>query len=151
MSHTPHLVLFDADNIAGYVFDSGRLKEIRGGSLLVRESTKVDVVVRLAHACDSAAEVIYAAGGAGLVRFPSPATAKQFATLLQRHYRRQTVGGTLTAVASPYPGSFADAIQAAQIALRRRKSEFPQRDQQFSAGPYTAICVSCGRRPVQSD
>lgn len=148
MSNGSYLVLFDADNIAGYVFDTGRLKEIRGGSYLVRVSTTSGAIAGLAEH-DSAAKVIFAGGGAGIVRFSTKAHAEQFIAKLQRRFRQQTVGSTVSAVAVAYEGSFADMVHTGQIALRRYKSSIPQRDRQLVANPYTAICTSCGRRPVQ--
>lgn len=148
MTDQRYLVLFDADRIAGYVFDTGRLKEIRGGSFTVHRATHEDTIIDLARLHDPQAEVLFAGGGSGLVRFTSGEAAEAFVAGLQRHYRQATVSGTLSAVSVPYPGNFADTVEQAHIALRRRKSAEPQSDHQFAANPYTAICVSCGRRPV---
>ncbi len=149
MNDLRHLVLFDADQIAGYVFATGRLKEIRGGSRIVYQATCGAEVKRLARQHDPQAKVIFAGGGSGLVRLASGEKAADFMADLKRQYRLATVGGTLSAVKTPYvPGGFAVAVQQSNIALRREKSEYPQHDGQFVANPYTAICVSCGRRPV---
>ena len=42
MSDQPYLVLFDADRIKDFVFATGRLKEIRGGSQIVRDATDAE-------------------------------------------------------------------------------------------------------------
>ncbi|MDH7487488.1 MAG: hypothetical protein QHJ81_14590 [Anaerolineae bacterium] len=149
MTNEPHLVLFDADNITGYVFDTGRLKEIRGGSRIVSRCTSRETIVQMVTQHDPQARVIFAGGGSGLVRFASKETARDFAAALRCEYRRQTISGTLSAVSVPYPpGRFAEAVQTANVALRRFKDSQPQHDGQFVANPYTAICVSCGQRPV---
>lgn len=145
------LVLFDADNISDYVFETGRLKEIRGGSWLIRKLTEPAAIQKLAAQYDNTSHVIYAGGGAGLVRFASEQGAEQFATALRCNYRQTTIGGSLTAVCSPYTGSFATALEQAQQALRQRKGASRQQDHQFAAGPYTTICLSCGRRPVSDE
>ena len=46
MTDQPYLVLFDADRIKDFVFATGRLKEIRGGSQIVRDATDADALVR---------------------------------------------------------------------------------------------------------
>lgn len=149
MTNQPHLVLFDADRITGYVFDTGRLKEIRGGSHIVSQCTNKEKIVQTATQHDPQAKVIFAAGGSGLVRLGSEGAAKSFADALRRDYRRRTISGTLSAVHVPYaPGRFAEAVREANLKLRRCKDGQPQHDGQFVANPYTAICVSCGRRPV---
>jgi len=149
MTEPSYLVLFDADRIAGYVFETGRLKEIRGGSRIVQNETRRRKIAFLAAQHDRQAKVIFAGGGAGLVRFSSDTAADDFIANLQQTYRRETVSGTLSAVKTPYPaGAFAKTVEEANIALRRKKSSDPQHDGACAANSFTAVCVSCGRRPV---
>jgi hypothetical protein len=152
MTDQPYLVLFDADRIAGYVFETGRLKEIRGGSRIVRDVTRRRNIALLAAGRDRQAKVIFAGGGAGLVRLGSCDAADGFIADLQQTYRRETVSGALSAVKVVYPsGAFAETVEQANIALRRQKSSEPQHDGGFAANPFTAVCVSCGRRPAGGD
>lgn len=148
MAERASIAVFDADNISGYVFETGRLKEIRGGSYLVRVATEKAVIADLAHQAAATARVVYAGGGAGLVWFPDLASANRFCYGIQNYFRQRTVGGTLTAVAVSVDGPFAETVQKAHSALRQRKAAHPQRDGQTVAGPYTALCISCGTRPV---
>ena len=131
------LVLFDADHIKDYVFATGRLKEIRGASELVRRLTDADRLIetftgyQLTHwHTDGPARIIYAAGGAGAILFADPQQAHDFCRDLEARYQEQTISATLTAVAEPVADTSLKEEEAAQRraarALARRKASKPQ-------------------------
>ena len=134
-----HLVLFDADHIKDYVFTTGRLKEIRGASEMVRQLT--DETQLCASAVFAAygltpwespgpARIIYAAGGAGAILFADGARAQAFCQDLEGNYQRQTRSATLSAVTVSIEGigpvAELDAQRQGARALARRKASKPQ-------------------------
>lgn len=134
-----HLVLFDADHIKDYVFTTGRLKEIRGASEMVRQLTDEDKLLECSELATyglsawnthGQAQIIYAAGGAGAVVFADGAQTTAFCRDLERLYADTTLSATLTAVAVPItddtPTAAAEAQRRAARALAQRKRSKPQ-------------------------
>ncbi len=140
------LILFDADRIKEYVFATGRLKEIRGASWLVRQAT--DHVNLRKELKLSPEQIIFAEGGSGLLEAPDAATAAALCQHLCRYYAQLTTGATLTAVHTPYtdPTFRQDMHRAAHLLQLAKESQtavslLPQT-------PFTALCDSCGAYPV---
>jgi hypothetical protein len=134
-----HLVLFDADHIKEYVFATGRLKEIRGASEIVRRLTDEDALLKhpglttyglSKWSGPGVAQIIYAAGGAGAIVFADGTQAEAFCRKLENMYASETLSATLTAVAVPIddttPAAEVDAQHRAARALARRKASKPQ-------------------------
>lgn len=142
----PTLVLFDADRIRDYVFRTGRLKEIRGGSLLVRDLTDKEHLVERGLATDD--QLVFARGGSGLAVFDDPEQAEIFARELAARYRQETHGATLTAVCVPATGNFGERVREGERKLRAAKAARHQR-RQLATGPYVRFCDSCARAPAE--
>jgi hypothetical protein len=163
---TPHLVLFDADRIKDYVFATGRLKEIRGASEQVRRLTDYHDHYRaptferlgLPHWEPGATEgVIYASGGAGAVLLPTWERAAALCEELERDFRHQTAGATLSAVWEPVAyerfrrreEAEAAAQHRAAQKLARRKASRPQAEL-LPGGGAIRFCGSDRFRPASS-
>lgn len=146
MSDQPHLVLFDADRIKDFVFATGRLKEIRGASQLVRDATDADnLQLDLGLTTD---QIIFAEGGSGLLLAANAEKAQALCQDLAANYRRKTHGATLSAVCEPYaPGNFHQAVQHTAHKLQLAKED-RLAYWQSAHSPFTQPCASCGARPA---
>ncbi|MBM3302224.1 MAG: hypothetical protein FJY85_20015, partial [Deltaproteobacteria bacterium] len=129
------LVLFDCDRIKEYVFATGRLKEIRGASQLVKDLTEEAGLKERFPALIGKARIIYADGGAGKIVFPSPEDAEAFRQCLEADYRRETVTGTVTTSCVSIGNGFSIAVRDGERELRRQK-EARREWQQLAPGPY---------------
>lgn len=144
------LVLFDADRIRDYVFTSGRLREIRGASELVRQLTDADALIGDYGTWEPGASdgegVIYAGGGGGAIVVRGSERAEQVCRELERRFRSGTGGATLTAVWEPIgPGPDTDGAEAAAQAqaarsLARRKASRPHAE--LAPGGAVRFCAS---------
>jgi len=141
-----YLVVFDSDRIKDYVFATGRLKEIRGASMLVADLTGENAIENLAEG----GHVIYADGAAGMVQFHDPSDAHDFQRRLERDYRLGTVSGTLsTAFVEVREGEkFSNWMSRAMAALRRAKGD-RRESRQLMDNPYMRFCESCREYPVE--
>ena len=145
MTDQPHLVMFDADRIKEFVFATGRLKEIRGASQLVRDATDKEYI-REPLGLDSD-QIIFAEGGSGLLEVESGQKAEEVCRQLEQRYRAMTHGATLTAVAESKHGGFHVPVQRAARHLRLLKEGRRARFQ-HPQSPFSRPCASCGARPA---
>jgi hypothetical protein len=146
MTETRQLVLFDADRIKDFVFATGRLKEIRGASQLVRDTTNADALLDIPQLTRE--QIIFAEGGSGLLEASDAVTAAEICRALTERYHRLTAGATLTAVHTPYTdATFRDDMQRAARRLQLAK-ETTIGLQHTVQTPFTALCASCGAHPV---
>ena len=95
------LVCFDTDRIKEYVFHTGRLKSIRGGSALLR-SLDVEREKQLVERF-GIDNLVYCAGGSGAVLVDTEDEAKALAAEIERDFRNETITGSTTAIALPPP------------------------------------------------
>ncbi|RMH08668.1 MAG: hypothetical protein D6704_02665, partial [Nitrospirae bacterium] len=144
MAEPTHLVIFDADRIKDFVFATGRLKEIRGGSQLVRDGSDAEQLKENLGLTDE--EIVFAEGGAGVLQFTERERAEEKARALERFYRTVTHGATLTAVVQS-AASFREAKQAGDRRLRMAKED-RRRRWQTAHSPFSRACESCGARPA---
>lgn len=145
MSDQTCLLMFDADRIKDFVFATGRLKEIRGASQLVRDATDKSALIGSLKL--KASNVIFAEGGSGLLRASSPDQAVQLCETLRRDYHKLTGGATLTAVWQPLTDDFGDTVQSLARRLRLEK-DTPRPVQPSVQSPFTRPCASCGTNPA---
>lgn len=143
-----YLVLFDADRIRDYVFATGRLKEIRGASEIVRRATAPDRVRSLAGVGDwreGGEGLIFAGGAAGALVVEGAERARQLCFDLEQSYRRETGAATLSAVAVAVEGEThtaqAEAQRRADLALAARKQSRPRAESPPGGGPLR-YCAS---------
>jgi hypothetical protein len=142
------LVLFDVDNIKGYVFATGRLKEMRGASLLVEENTEIAAIrALLKDPVFAGAEIIYADGAAGKVRFPDADTARKFCEKLEREYRDKTRTGSVTTACVEYGANFSETVRRGERCLRQNKADRREALEVVGGGPVR-VCDWCGVYPA---
>ena len=147
MTDQSYLVLFDADRIKEFVFATGRLKEIRGGSQIVRDATDAaEIGKALGLAPD---QIVFAEGGSGLLLAADANSARDLGRRLALRYKGLTHGATLTAVAEPLGDDFGETIGRAARRLRLAKDDVRQR-RQPAQSPFTQPCTSCGTQPAAS-
>lgn len=143
-----YLVLLDADRIHDYVFATGRLKEIRGGSLIVRRMFEDDL--RELASFDSpsrAARLISASGGVLKAVFSSREEAEKYIREARKKYRLSTQCATITGCCVEYDGDFARAIAEGERQLRLRKNARREYTRLPASGLFR-FCDSCGCRPA---
>jgi hypothetical protein len=101
-----YLLAFDLDKIHDYVFATGRLKEIRGGSALMCELTEAGAILDLLRSYSP--REIYIDGGAGkvIISAEDDDSAWGAANKLEFHICKETISGSLTAVVVPMDGDF---------------------------------------------
>ncbi|MBX3002054.1 MAG: hypothetical protein KF893_26250 [Caldilineaceae bacterium] len=149
MSNHEYLILYDADRIKEFVFATGRLKEIRGGSQLVKDASERETLQKKLGLTDD--EIVYADGGAGILAFADEKRAETKAQELENFYRRTTHGATLTAVVQPMPKETERRFQIAKEQGGRRLRV--AKENRFSLwqtvhSPFTQACQSCGAQPA---
>lgn len=150
------LLAVEADKIQDFVFRSSRLIEVAGGSsLLARFCAAVPQRLmehytgRPVAAADP--DVIIAAGGSFRLAFDDPRTASAVGRDLAEAYYRATNGSLTVAEPQPYTsagnasvGSFAAAVEEAEMALREAKADRGEAVLAIAHLPYVAFCSSCG-------
>ena len=96
------LLAADTDRTQDYVFESARLPEIRGASVILSELNERDAPDRI-HELDDKAKKIYAAGG-GLLYEVDADKAPDIQRELEALYPRETGVATITCVYRVLPG-----------------------------------------------
>ena len=142
------LVSLDTDQIKSFVFATGRLKEIRGASILLdwlnREET-----LKLAE--EKGGRLIYAGGGSAMFVFSGDddTNANAFTKAVQQRYREATGDATITAVVVPYEASqpFPQTVRQAARQLRHAKAS-GRLPVSLLAQPLWTRCQRCGLYPV---
>jgi hypothetical protein len=146
---TRHLLVAEADHIQDLLFRSSQLREVVGGSQLLKRFSN-DVPRLLAEALeltlDADVEIITTGGGGFYLDFADANTAQRFGAALAEAYYR-TTGSTLSVIARPveYSGKDEDYPQASEKASEylhaaKRQGSFVALAQM----PYIAFCESCG-------
>lgn len=154
-----YLLLFDANNIKDYVFTTGRLKEVRGASEIVRKATTPKAIKDLSGLrltdyvpATKRGNIVFAAGGSGLLLLNSEAEAIKAQGALERHYTDKTLTSSLSAAYEPWNGeegeSFQKAMQRVAASLRIRKARRGP-EPATMAGGAVAFCESCRQEPVK--
>lgn len=105
------LIAFDTDHIKGYVFRTGKLKEIRGASSLLDRLNRVKrFTIAKAKKLDPKAITVFANGGSALFVIATD-KAEQLGADVQKLYRMETGGGgSITYVIQPIPPNNATDI-----------------------------------------
>lgn len=150
-----YLVRFDADKIKEYVFATGRLKEIRGASALVRELTDAPLdrlkLDGRAPTSGRNPRLLFAGGASGALLFDDEGDADTFCRQIERLYRRATGGATLSAIVQEYeagnPQAENQAREAAERKLANRKASRPIAESLPGGGPIR-FCASDRRYPA---
>jgi hypothetical protein len=142
------LVCFDTDRIKQYLFATNRLKEIRGGSALLRyldERRREDL--ENLYGRD---KVAYSAGGGAAVLVPTEQEAEELIARVERNFRAATITASITGVFLPPGGDgekFGERMRDAGQHLRWAKALKAELTT-LPIEPYMRLCDSCGQQPV---
>jgi len=102
------LLSADADRIQGYVFESAKLPEIRGGSFLQARLNDQDEAYKpITTLIGSHGKIIYAGGGSVLAEVDA-GQAETIQAAIERLYPEQTGVATTTCVIQPVPDNVED-------------------------------------------
>lgn len=159
------LLSADTDKIKEYVFESAKLPEVRGASMILDELNQGGLYDRAANirklfarkgfSVDSENQdscIIYAGGGSLLALVPADA-AKELSQEIESLYPDQTGAATITCALQQVndlamlKDDFLRLMQAQTMLLRRRKEERASAPF-FEALPHQRRCESCGARPA---
>ena len=117
----PTLTLVDTLGIQSFVFASNRLKDVIGGSELVYQATSPKGWIQELGYQDN---MIVGAGGNLLLRFDDSGQARSFAAQYSRRMLDKAPGLEIALVHHEYAdGQLAEAIQAIQVKIEKRKCE----------------------------
>jgi hypothetical protein len=159
------LLSADADRIKDYVFESSKLPEMRGASMLLDDlndgppdapASIRQVFAGLGLPADDAGCIIYAGGGSLLALVPSlldgVAVPGQLQQAIESLYPQATVMATVTSVYQDNldPARLGDfrRLMAAQTLLLRRRKEQRAVVPFVEALPHEQRCAACGTRPA---
>ena len=141
------LVSFDTDRIKDYVFATGKLKEIRGGSAILDELNRLDMVEK---GREFDAEKIFANGGSGMFTVPESST-EALIHAVEKEYRLRTQTGSITSATMELPDDFTNQddvqpyLQILAYRLRLKKDENALH-QPILTHPFLRTCDSCGEQ-----
>ena len=141
------LVSFDTDRIKEYVFATGKLKEIRGGSAILDELNRSDMVKKCQ---EFHAEKIFANGGSGMFTVPE-VSAPALIHAVEKEYRLRTQTGSITSASIELPDDFTNQddvrryLQTLAYRLRLKKDENALH-QSLLTHPFLRTCDSCGEQ-----
>ena len=143
------LVCFDTDRIKEYVFLTGRLKSIRGGSRLLTDlDNKREEELKERFGKD---DLVYCAGGSGAVLVDTQQTAEALIAKIESQFRDQTITGSTTGVVLPPPSvgicDFGERMSRASDLLRAAKAAKAELGS-LPIEPYMRPCGECGQYPA---
>ena len=144
------LVCFDTDRIKEYVFLTGRLKSIRGGSKLLTDlDDKRRKELEKRFGKDN---LVYCAGGGGAVLVDTKQKAEALIAEIEREFRARTITGSITGVPVPRPASadithFGERMSQASDLLRAAKAAKAELGS-LPIEPYMRPCRECGQYPA---
>jgi hypothetical protein len=145
---TKYLLAAEADRIQDLLFRSSQLREVVGGSQILKrfsEEVPAALIANLGLEIDRDIDIITAKGGSFYLEFSQRDTAKRFGQLLAEAYHRAS-GGTLSVIEPvEYSGNEQDyppTSEKAGFRLRavKRRGSF----RTVTQFPYVAFCESCG-------
>ena len=143
------LVCFDTDQIKEYVFHTGRLKSIRGGSALL---TSLDVQrKKQLEERFGRHNLVYCAGGSGAVLVDTEDEADALVAEIEREFRNATITGSTTAIALPPPApdiaDFGKRMEEASNRIGAAKAAKAELGS-LPFEPYLRPCGECGQYPA---
>lgn len=153
----PVLTLVDVMGIQAFTFASNRLRDVVGGSLLVARATSdPGWVAEVAVPRDG--DVIIAAGGNALVRFPQRGPAMDFAAAFSRRLLDSAPGLACAVVHQEYAegglaGAILAALEKAQVAKLERQPDAPLLGLGVTAacGQTRLLAVAIDTEPGEDD
>lgn len=153
------LILFEVGGIQKYVFESNRLRDIRGASALLDEVNREMVPSLLGKEQFKSATLIRSIGGVSLIGIKE-ADADQRKALLDELeqqinglFARHAPGVALYSGRSDgLRGSVDDELSQLTYQTSLKQGQQPEQDSQTALlSPMVHFCKSCGLRPVQHE
>jgi CRISPR/Cas system-associated protein Cas10 (large subunit of type III CRISPR-Cas system) len=134
-----YLFVAEADKIQDLLFRSSKLREVAGGSQMLKDFCK-NKAPRLVEKFGG--NILISSGGSFRILFDEKEKAEKFGDYLAELYRRK-FDGTITIAKPVEVKSEKEAIKKAQVNLRKAKhsGKLPLSVEQM---PYMATCASCG-------
>lgn len=118
----PVLTAIDVVGIQSYIFASNRLRDVVGASYLVEWATSRHGGLRLDNGEAAPPDVLMAAGGNAILRFPTSDAAKRFALYYSRRLLERAPGLDVAIAHQPYDDPrLADGLLALQIKIAKAK------------------------------
>ena len=157
------LLAADTDKVKSYVFESPRLPEMRGGSLILDNLNKKELIkARVLDSYNLPEDcIIYSSGGSILIFVPA-SLRHEIAGLIEKQYLEETITATMTAVSEIFsysqfcfgldlhsddPKGFGGLVDLMAYKIRRAKQE--RKYVPFcETVPFARHCDSCGVRPA---
>ncbi len=159
------LLSADTDKVKSYVFESPRLPEMRGASLILEELNNINSIktnildkYKLPKDC-----IIYSSGGS-IMMFVPESLQNEIKELIEKQYIERTITATITAVSQVFtysqfcfglnvsieePRGFSELVEFLAYKLKRAKQE-KKYVPFFETMPFTRHCDSCDIRPVSN-
>lgn len=147
-----YLVIHDVDTIQGYVFATGRLREIRGASALIDKLNRQDSYSIMKQ---HGGEFIFSGGGGFAAYFADESNARFFCQSVSALYVKQTYSASSTGVVECYDesappdarNSFYSALKKAHRRLRQEKVRRRRQTQLLTSSLFKR-CQACGIYPA---
>jgi len=156
------LLSADTDKVKSYVFESPRLPEMRGASLILEELNNRDLIKNILEEYKLPEDcIIYSSGGSILMFIP-----ESLQTEIKKHIEKQYLEKTATAmitvvsqvftysqfcfglnVSAKNPIGFGELVDFLAYELKKAKQE-KKYVPFFETIPFAYHCESCGIRPV---
>lgn len=141
-----YLSLLDTDKIKDYIFETGKLKLIRGASTILAElNEKAEVEKRVE-------KLIYAGGGGIMASFETDQKAADFIKSEKKLYEQKYA--SITGVFVPENGNFKETVRNGQRELKKAKEEKRAEclkeewdASQLPTSPFFKFCDFCGENP----
>ena len=157
------LLAADTDKVKSYVFESPRLPEIRGGSLILEGlNTKKFIKTEVLDKYDLPEDCIVYCSGGSILLFTPASLAQEIKQLIEKQYLEETITATITVVTEAFsysqfclgldasaekPYGFGELVDYMAYRIRRAKQE--KKYVPFcETVPFARQCDSCGIRPV---
>lgn len=148
------LLMFDVEHIKGYVFGTGKLKEIRGASALLAEFNEKDLVEIVSNAAGLSEDdaKIFSAGGVGL--FQVPPDKKIIEEIMKKassECRKKMINVSLQSDWLIVDEDDLDKNynkHISELTYRLHEKKFREAGSTLnSLSGYTKVCESCGKYP----
>lgn len=144
-----HLAIFETASIQRFIFESGRLRDIRGASALLDDICRHDVR-RLVERMPGA-KLIRSSGGTTIVGLRDETEFPGLRDAIRRLYASKIPGARLhTAHVACRDEAFPDQLARLIYAAAQEQGRAPETDPwMYGATPMARFCDACGQRPAQ--
>jgi CRISPR-associated protein Cmr2 len=155
------LLSADTDKVKSYVFESPRLPEMRGGSLILEElNDKKSIKAKILGKYELPEDCIIYSSGGSILMFVPDCLRDEIKEDIEKRYLEKTITATITVVTETFSYAqfcfgldssaakpFGELVDLMAYKIRRAKQE--RKYAPFCETiPFARLCDSCGIRPV---